>query len=168
MKNKKDFDKLFRTYYMPLQTYAMQYLNDPDDAADIVSATFEDFWTNFDKVAAPTAKSYLYVSVRNHCIDTLRKRKCHEQYIEFATIMSGEQLTEEEDFDAAYRETVVGRILDELRPPTSDILKACYVEGKKYKEVAEEMHISVSTVKKHIIKALKIIREIRKNLKLKD
>jgi len=52
-----------------------------------------------------------------------------------------------------------------LKPPTSDILRACYVEEKKYKQVAEEMGISVSTVKKHIIKALKIVREMRKNIK---
>lgn len=168
MENKKDFDDLFRNYYIPLQAYAMQYLNDSDKAADVVSATFEDLWTNVDKISDKTAKSYLYVSVRNHCIDTLRRRKCHGKYIEFATLISGEQITEEEDFDAVYKEELVKKILAGLRPPTSDILNACYIEGKKYKEVADEMHISISTVKKHIIKALKTIREIRKNLKSKD
>jgi len=45
--------------------------------------------------------------------------------------------------------------------PTHSILLACYVDGKKYKEVAEMMNISISTVKKHIVKALRIIREKR-------
>lgn len=168
MEHKKEFDKLFKTYYIPLRTFAMQYITDADDAADIVTATFEDLWTNFADVDATTVKAWLYVSVRNHCIDTLRRRKCHEQYIEFVTLMSGEQMTEEVDFDAAYKKQLVENIFNVLQPPTSDILRACYVEGKKYKEVAENMDISVSTVKKHIIKALKTIREIRKNLKSRD
>lgn len=168
MDDKKDFDNLFRTYYVPLQTYAMQYLPDPDDAADAVSATFEDLWANFGNVAAATAKAYLYVSVRNHCIDTLRKRRNHEQYVAFATLMAADEVEDEPDFDGEYRAEVVERVLKELPPNTSEILQACYVRGKKYKEVAEEMQISTDTVKKHIIKALKIIREIRKKLKSQD
>jgi len=38
---------------------------------------------------------------------------------------------------------------------------ACYVERKKYKEVGQDRGISVSTVKKHIVRALRIMRESR-------
>lgn len=164
MREQKDFDTLFRQYYSPLLMYALQYIEDIDDANDVVSAAYEDLWKNFADIDEKTVKSYLYVSVRNLCIDMLRRRKCHERYVEFVSLVSGTSINTGSDIDAAYKESTVKGLFDKLTPPTSDILRACYVDGKKYKQVAEEMDISVSTVKKHIIKALKIIRELRKNI----
>lgn len=165
MREKREFDILFRTYYSPLLMFALQYVDDIDDADDVVSAAYEDLWKNFSTVEAKTAKSYLYVSVRNLCIDMLRRRKCHERYVEFARLMSAPAVDVAQGLDEDYREGVVNSLFEQLKPPTSDILRACYVEEKKYRQVAEEMNISVSTVKKHIIKALKIIRRMRKNIK---
>ena len=49
---------------------------------------------------------------------------------------------------------------------TSDECYVAYIiNGKKYKDVADEMGISISTVKKHMVKALKIIREMKKNMR---
>ena len=49
--------------------------------------------------------------------------------------------------------------MKKLTPYNYHILEACYIHNKKYKEVAEEKSISTSTVKKHIIKALKVLRD---------
>lgn len=165
MREQKEFDLLFRTWYSPLLMFALQYINDMDEADDIVSAAYEDLWNNFAAIEAATAKSYLYVSVRNLCIDTLRRRRCHERYVELAQLTGNQSGGVDFDPDKTYKEGLVKRLFETLKPPTSDILRACYIEEKRYKQVAEEMQISVSTVKKHIIKALKIIREMRKNLK---
>ena len=49
--------------------------------------------------------------------------------------------------------------VEELTDPTKTILKECYYENKKYQEVADEFGISTNGVKKHIMKALRLIRE---------
>ena len=49
--------------------------------------------------------------------------------------------------------------METLAPRTRLVLQECYIHKKKYKEVAAEMEISVNAVKKHIVKALKTIRE---------
>lgn len=49
-------------------------------------------------------------------------------------------------------------MLNSLPPLTRRIIEECYFHKKKYKEVAEEMDISPDTVKKHISKALKLLR----------
>jgi len=165
MKEQREFDALFKTCYTPLLMYALQYLKDKDEADDVVCAAFEDLWKNFATIDAKTVKSYLYVSTKNLCIDTLRRRRCHERYIEFVQYTENQSGGVSFDPDRSYKDSLVKRLFSMLKPPTSDILRACYVEEKKYKQVAEEMGISVSTVKKHIIKALKIVREMRKNIK---
>jgi len=69
------------------------------------------------------------------------------------------------DSDKEYNEQIIGEIMKKIEYPTVDILRACYIDGKKYREVADEMGISISTVKKHMVKALKIIREMKKNMR---
>ena len=47
-----------------------------------------------------------------------------------------------------------------LKEMTTDWLRLCYLQQKKYAEVAEELNISPDTVKKHIMKALKLLKEL--------
>ena len=53
----------------------------------------------------------------------------------------------------------IQKVLDGMTPHTRHILEECYLHEKKYKEVAAELNISISAVRKHIVKALKAIRE---------
>ena len=49
--------------------------------------------------------------------------------------------------------------LAQLPEKQREVLVKCVVEGKKYKEVAEELDITVNTVKTHITRALKYLRD---------
>ena len=51
------------------------------------------------------------------------------------------------------------RCLERMTDPTRSIVKQCYYDGKKYREVAEERGITPDGVKKHIVKALRMLRE---------
>ena len=48
--------------------------------------------------------------------------------------------------------------INQLPPQTRKVFEACFLHGKKYKEVAEEMDITINTVKTHISRALSFIR----------
>lgn len=59
-------------------------------------------------------------------------------------------------------EEQVVQILDLMKcltPRTREILEAHYLQGKTYSEVAIELGISDSAVKKHVMQALKFFRE---------
>ena len=59
------------------------------------------------------------------------------------------------------------KVVDTLKEPTRTIFIRCYIDGKMYREVAEEMGVSVSMIKKHISKALRMLDEFRrKNAKI--
>lgn len=162
MEDKQLFDTLFRTYYEPLFYFARQYVLDDDDCHDIVAGVFEQLWSLQGDVHRDTVRALLYTQVRNRCIDHLRHQQQRQRYADFVAHHS-EQYIDERAFDLqADRERIVKHVLDTIGEPTRSILLASYVDGKKYKEVAEMMGISVSTVKKHMVKALKAIREMRK------
>ena len=52
-------------------------------------------------------------------------------------------------------ETEIGK----LPPRTQEIIRSVYLKGMKYKEVADELGISVSTVNSLLVKALKKLRQ---------
>lgn len=162
-----DFDALFREYYEPLYYFALRYVPDEDDCHDIVTAVFEQLWANLSEVRQTTVRAFLYTQVRNRCIDKLRHEKQVLQYAEYAAVHSARYIEAKEYDLQEERERKVAEVLDSIGEPTHSILLACYVDGLKYKDVAEKMQISVSTVKKHIMKALRIIREKREKPKPK-
>ena len=112
----------------------------------------------YDRIEKTTAKSYLFIYVRNRSIDYLRHQDIHYAYAEFSQKLY-ENYTEVEFKEQDERMVKIQKVLDGMTPHTRHILEECYLHEKKYKEVAAELNISISAVRKHIVKALKAIRE---------
>jgi RNA polymerase sigma-70 factor (ECF subfamily) len=159
-----DFEHTFRTYYEPLFFFVRQIINDDEECSDIVSAVFETLWRHSASIREDTVKAYLYKNARNLAIDYVRHKKSERNYIRYISSTANNYIDRQLYIDQQDRDEIVNQVLDALGEPTRSILTRCYVDNKQYKEVAEEMGISVATVKKHIVKALKIIREKRKKI----
>lgn len=155
------FNQLFREHYQQLLFFAMQYIADEEECQDIVSGVYEELWRHIQTIEKSTAKTLLFTSVRNRCIDYVRRQKLKQQYVEFTELMSERYIQADEQIEQQDIKKRISEILNALKPPTKEILEACYIQGKKYKEVAEEMKISISTVKKHMVRALKILRDLK-------
>lgn len=78
------FDFFFKEYYVPLYSYAHSLINNWEVSRDIASDAFEYIWKNFDRIEKATAKSYLFIYVRNRAIDYLRHQDIHYAYAEFS------------------------------------------------------------------------------------
>lgn len=158
MNDKKDFDRTFIRWYESLFLFALKFVKDEEVGKDIVNDAFEYLWKNFTEVEENTVKTYLFTIVRTKCIDHLRKQSHRNQYIAFASKMS--QLYVEIDMNEPdERLRLINEAMRKLTPYNRMILQECYVNKKKYKEVAEELHVSVAAIHKNIVKALRIIRE---------
>lgn len=156
--NKDEFEQLYKDNYARLYYYAFQFISDAEICKDIINDVFEKAWNQFASLRQDTFSSYLYTSVRHKCIDHLRHSMIEAQYADFYRTITREQA----DTDFNEREERIARIervIEELTDPTKTILKECYYENKKYQEVADEFGISANGVKKHIMKALKRIRQ---------
>lgn len=157
MKDKATFDKMFNEWYAQFVYFAYYFINDAEICKDIVSDAFEYLWRNYDKIEEATAKTYLYTIIRTRCIDYLRKQNIHEEYVEFASQLTGKII--ESDLQSDTRILRIRKAMEKLTPYNCHILEACYIQNKKYKEVAEELHVSVAAIHKNIVKALRVLRE---------
>lgn len=161
MRDSKDFDRIYRENFHALTGFARRFISDGDACQDIVNDVFEDVWRDFPSLYQKNIKSYLYSSVRNRCIDHLRHSDCHKRYVDFMEKVSARYVDTEKYLEHKERIEQAKKVIENIGPPTNKIMLACYVEGKKYSEVAEEMGMSIANVKKHMVKALRLIREKR-------
>lgn len=136
-------------------------MTDIDDCHDVVSAAFEDVWRNRATLDLSTARQYLYASVRNRCIDFLRQQGKREQYVRYVKLLSESSVLQPANLERQDNSVIVQKALATLPQPTRDILLACYLDGHKYSEVAAQKGISIATVKKHMVRALRVLREYK-------
>ncbi len=162
MKDKTEFDLMFRKWYKGLFLFANQYLQDTEGSRDAVHDAFEYAWCNYRKIKSSELKAYLYSTVRSRCIDTLRRRNLSREYAEFVRKITEPYTDIHEIRQREERMSDIRKALKLLSPMTGTVLRKCYHERKSYRETAAELNISISSVHKHIVKALRLIRsEVR-------
>lgn len=153
------FEELYRKCYVRFYHYAFDFVEEEEVAKDIVNELFGDFWKRYDVFSSSLSnpEAYLNRALRNRCINYLKhkvvERNAVQRYIE--------KKKESIDVDAfAHEERMmcVERMMEKLAPRTRFILEQCYVEGKKYNELADDLGISAGMVHKHISKAMAFFR----------
>ncbi len=155
------FEMLFRTYYQPLCSYAYTFVQDKDEAEEIVQSTFISLWEKKETLEIRTAvKPYLYAMVRNACLNVLKHEKVKKEHAAVQLAM-GERSTESvaRTVMASELETRIYEAMDTLPEQCRLVFKLSRFEELKYAEIAEHLNISVKTVENHMGKALRIMRE---------
>ena len=157
---KKDFEILFRDIYPKLYYAALQIVKDDEMCRDFISDSFLQLWSKRAEIEPSKRAAFLYRIVHNKCIDYIRKKSAKKKYIEFYSMLYG---TSAEEIEGSWEENerriqAMYRNIETLTPQTKKILKLCYFQDKKYREAAEELGISISAVRKHIVQALKALR----------
>lgn len=154
------FESLFRAQYPVLCGYARKYVEDIDQAEEIVQEMFFNFWQKKDKVEINISlEAYLFRSVRNACLNYLKHLKIREEY-RLATndeIRKKEQEVHDHVVALELQERIEN-VIDQLPPERKKIFKMSRYEELKYKEIAEKLNLSVKTVEVQMSKALKFLR----------
>lgn len=152
------FENFFRENYSRLYYHALNFIPDPEICKDIVSDAFRHLWEKREFIVSKTILSYMYTRVRNLCIDHIRHSEVEDGYVldrmHLSSEMDDDSWTETEE-----RIKTVIEIIETLPESTRFVMEQKYLHGKKYVEIAEEMKMTESGVRKHIMKGLDIIRK---------
>ena len=156
--DEKAFSALFDGYYSALCLFAEKYLHDMDLSRSLVQQVFIDLWMKREKISISTsAKSYLYTSVKNRCIDVLRKEKVTTSLSE--TVENLNQIPFRNLVEEAELTDRINASINQLPEKCREIFLLCRFEGLKYSEIAEKLGISVKTVEMQMGIALKKLRD---------
>lgn len=157
--DEKAFKTLFDRYYKKLLDYAFTFTGDLQEAEDIVQQTFITLWTNRKKIdAKKSIKSYLYRITHNNYIDTYRKQKHKESFFDEIKERALRDRVNDDDEIIEQRILKLKVVIDSLPDKCKEVLQMNKFQGLKYKEIADQLNISVKTVEAHMNNAFKKIR----------
>lgn len=151
------FEQLFRDNYKKLYFFVLNIVDDEAQAEDITEDVFAQVWEQFGTVTAGDRPlvPLLYTLARNRSLDYLRHQGVESRYADAVL----HDIYDEEDL-AEHHERIerVMQSVQRLPEQTRRVFKACFLEGRKYRDVADEFGISVNTVKTYVTRALAFIR----------
>jgi len=164
--NGEEFKIIFNLYHDKLLHIARNYVSQQEDAEEIVQDIFIKLWNKRKnlKIDSNNISGYLFVMVRNGCLDHLRKRNKR-----LSLYGHDEPIEDFLNFSALSDEQASGIIAEELREQIEkaiDLLpEKCRMvflksrqENLTYGAISDQLHISVKTVENQIGKALKHMR----------
>ncbi|MDN3205263.1 RNA polymerase sigma-70 factor [Algoriphagus sediminis] len=167
--DQKALEMLFHEFYQPLCQYAYSFLQDREDAEEVVQNSFVKIWEKREEIDIQTsAKAYLYRMIRNSCLNEIQHQKVKSQHQELAK-MDGPGMEQSSDSIAIHGELEekIRQAMEKLPEQCRLIFKLSRFEDLKYKEIAVQLNISVKTVENQMGKALKIMRhELKEYLPL--
>ena len=150
--------QLFGRYYRPLVLYADEYLKDQAAAEDIVQELFVKLWEEdyLLKIANTSLGAYLYSAVRNRCYSYIRQKDVLRRTKELDHVDIPVEWVADVDKERIDR---VMKEMEELPGRTRQVVECVMLRNLKYREVAEELGISINTVKFLLKEGTKRLRD---------
>ncbi len=144
------FGELVERYEAKLLRYAKRFLFGYEDAEDLVQEVFIKAYTNIQSFdSARSFNSWIYRIAHNEFINKIRKR--HREPLTFFdpdTLFPHpiEPKQADDDFKEKELREMLDNCLDQLDAKYREPLVLYYYEDMGYEQIAEIMHVPVSTV----------------------
>lgn len=158
--DERAFREVFDRYHRKIYQFAFNFLKNKDESEEVVQDTFLSFWLyrgniNITKPIAPL----LFTIARRSLIDAWRKSATSLSFQErIAKQVKSSNNDTEEQVLVEDLERFVQEGFQQLNEHQQQTFNLSRYEGLSYEEIAVEMNISKSTVKYHLVGALKIMR----------
>lgn len=153
-------ESLFDAYYVRLCEFSVRILKDEELAEDIVQEVFVGLCENPELIPKDLSKtkSFLYSCVKNACFNSLRHQFVVEKH------QSSINLDEEESVvEHIIHAEILGEIhhaISSLPPGCAAIFRKGYLEGLSNTKIAEQLNISINTVKSQKQRGLILLRKV--------
>jgi RNA polymerase sigma-70 factor (family 1) len=154
------FHNLYLEYYAQLVKFSEAIVFDKEEAKDIVQEVFFYLWDNADNVRITSSISgYLFTSVRNKSLNHIKSCQVidrHNERVREAYLFACH--LEPDD-----TEEVMGKIRETIDKFPSQMKKVILLRTEKemkYEEIANELDVSINTVKSHLKRGFRLLRKI--------
>lgn len=160
----KVFESVFNNRSEQLRNFLYYKSGNLALAEDLVQDAFSKLWENCSKVTLDKAKSYLFTIANNLFLNKMEHKKVVLKFQSLAPNtdvdkQSPEFLLEHEEFKNRL-EAAISSLPEDQRT----VFLMNRIDKKKYREIAEELGLSVKAVEKRMHKALQELRKIHKKV----
>jgi RNA polymerase sigma-70 factor (ECF subfamily) len=162
---KDGIKNIFQQFFQPLYHLSSHYLEDPDEAKEVVQDAFVKLWEvrqNLDEDS--NIRNFLFTLVKNNCLNLLKRKqlllKHHERLKWMEMHYQYESLSRMGDDYLEFNELKekIDLAIKNLPEHCRVVFEMSRFEDLKNREIAEKLGVTQKTVEAHLTKALKILR----------
>ena len=154
------FTEIYQRYKWVLFLHAVKRIGDREQAKDIIQELFTTLW---DKRAELDLKShlsgYLYTSVRNRVIKSFTRHQIESDYLtSLAASINDDNCITDHKVRQSSLAAIIENEINELPEKMREVFILSRKHNLSHKEIAHQLGIEETTVKKQISNALRILR----------
>ena len=152
--------KLIAEHGSSLERFLARKLNSTQDAAEIAQETFLRLYRLDELDTMDDTRAFMFRVASNMAIDQLRRKVLHDKFVVHESHIADDQKGVSPEQVAAAQEELqrIYQVVDGLPIKCKQAFLLHRKSGLSYSEIANEMNISVSSVEKYILQALKHCR----------
>ncbi|MFA6819980.1 MAG: RNA polymerase sigma-70 factor [Bacteroidaceae bacterium] len=157
---KEGFEMLFKQHYEPLCGFVFGIVQDYDVSEDVIQELFVKFWEKRNDIPEDISiKGYLYRAARNMALNEMKHSEIKNDF----NLFNRDEMSDAEQNIGNSAETselqkMIDQAINKLPTERKKIFLMSREDGLKYKEIAEELNISIKTVENQMGKALSTLR----------
>jgi len=159
------FKMLFEQYKSPVYAVAFKWTKIDVAAEEITQEVFISIWTSRVQLAAVSdPRAYIYTIVYNKVSRHLKKEAARARILRLSLWNAKAWSNETEE--TVYNndgQKFVNKAIAQLSPQKKTIYELKRQQGKSYDEIAQTLNLSPHTVKSHLLKAIRFIRNYVKD-----
>src|SRR5690606_26728660 len=133
-------ETLFKANYSKLIFFANRFVNNLEEAEELVSDVFANLWVNQHKYSfSLTFTGFLYKMVQNSCLNYLKHKKVENKYVNYLTennLLHESLFVRENTIVTKELEFYINEAIENLPDRCKEVFKLSRYEEKKNKEIA--------------------------------
>ncbi len=141
---------LLQRYTMLLLGVAMKYLKDKEQAEDAVQQIFLKALTHLPAGEIQNFKGWLYILMRNHCLQQLRDKTYHAGEEALGRVPQQETTDKAELWQQEQTLEQMTQLLKDLPAEQQQSIDLFYLKKLSYKEITDKTGFSFQQVKSYI------------------
>lgn len=160
-RDREAFASLYRRYLPRVIAFLRRRNADEALAAEVAQEVLLTVWKRaavYDASRA-SAASWIFTIARNRYIDRLRRERRPEVDPADPTLTDAERAPDSA-VDAARRADALEAAVASLPPEQAELVRLAFVEGKSYRDIAEERGLPLGTVKSRFRLAFEKLRHV--------
>lgn len=158
--DEKAFEEIFHRFRLQLFHFSLKITKLDDAAEEMVQECFIKIWASRHTLGElENPVGYIYSMAKNASLDYLRRLYLDEQLrnkVKQKMALAGDSTVEHLNLSETSR--LVRLAITQLPQAQRTVFEMSRLQGKSYHEIAENLNISVNTVRNHLVRALRTIR----------
>lgn len=158
--NENAFGKLFKTYDVQVNNYILSLTRSEPLTQEMVQDVFLKIWMNRSLLTEiKSFEPYLFIIARNHTYDCLKKisRKKKRENEWMSRVVVSHYSNNHNDSESDNSHEKIQEAVSML-PPQQKKIYFLRRDGMKHAEIAQQLSLSIGTVKKHLVLANRFLK----------